>query len=249
MSSTPRTAVILDSQPLWLAALEKVLERTGVEVVCKTISAAEALVAVSESQPDLFLAELDDFDDGPDGLDTLRNAREVAPDLRIIALSSNRDVSRVNEALDAGAVAYVVKTAHLDDMASVVRQVFDHSIFIAPAHIVGGATQPRPRRSDDAGLTRREVEILRFVSEGHSNADLAKMLWVTEQTVKFHLGRIYRKLGVKNRTEAGRWAQIHGLLDAPVEAEPFGSFGYPRAIQSRKRSAPQHQTEPVIRAT
>ena len=64
------------------------------------------------------------------------------------------------------------------------------------------------------GLTRREVEILQLVSEGHSNAQLARMLWVTEQTVKFHLSNIYRKLDVANRTEAARWAQLHGLLDA-----------------------------------
>ena len=55
-----------------------------------------------------------------------------------------------------------------------------------------------------------------LVAEGHSNAELAKMLWVTEQTVKFHLSNIYRKLDVSNRTEAGRWAQLHGLL---AEAE------------------------------
>jgi DNA-binding CsgD family transcriptional regulator len=51
------------------------------------------------------------------------------------------------------------------------------------------------------------------VADGHSNAQLARMLWVTEQTVKFHLSNIYRKLDVANRTEASRWAQLHGLLD------------------------------------
>ena len=63
------------------------------------------------------------------------------------------------------------------------------------------------------GLTRRELEILKLVAEGHSNANLARMLWVTEQTVKFHLSNVYRKLEVTNRTEASRWAQVHGLLD------------------------------------
>jgi DNA-binding CsgD family transcriptional regulator len=63
-------------------------------------------------------------------------------------------------------------------------------------------------------LTRRELEILRLVADGHSNAQLARMLWVTEQTVKFHLSNIYRKLDVANRTEASRWAQLNGVLDA-----------------------------------
>jgi DNA-binding CsgD family transcriptional regulator len=68
-------------------------------------------------------------------------------------------------------------------------------------------------------LTRRELEILQLVAEGHSNTQLAKMLWVTEQTVKFHLSNVYRKLDVANRTEASRWAQLHGLLSTPAKHE------------------------------
>jgi DNA-binding CsgD family transcriptional regulator len=81
-------------------------------------------------------------------------------------------------------------------------------------------TAPRPKDIEPAAdLTRRELEILRLVAEGHSNAGLAKMLWVTEQTVKFHLSNIYRKLNVANRTEASRWAQLNGILsDGPAQA-------------------------------
>ena len=60
-------------------------------------------------------------------------------------------------------------------------------------------------------LTRRELEILQLVAEGHSNAQVGRMLWVTEQTVKFHLSNIYRKLDVSNRTAASRWAHEHGV--------------------------------------
>ena len=69
-----------------------------------------------------------------------------------------------------------------------------------------------------AALTKRELEILQLVAEGHSNSQLARILWVTEQTVKFHLSNIYRKLDVANRTEASRWAQLHGLLDTSAHA-------------------------------
>jgi len=69
---------------------------------------------------------------------------------------------------------------------------------------------PAPR------LTRREREILRLVGEGHSNLQLAQLLCVTEQTVKFHLSNVYRKLEVSNRTGASRWAQVHGLLERRV---------------------------------
>jgi DNA-binding CsgD family transcriptional regulator len=67
-------------------------------------------------------------------------------------------------------------------------------------------------------LTRRELEILQLVGEGRSNAQVGRMLWVTEQTVKFHLSNIYRKLDVSNRTEASRWAQVRNLLPSPAAA-------------------------------
>ena len=110
----------------------------------------------------------------------------------------------------------MIKTAHPDDLASAIRQAFEHSVYLAGARPVHTAA-PKPQPGDDSrGLTRRELEILQLVAEGHSNAQLAKMLWVTEQTVKFHLSNIYRKLDVANRTEASRWAQVRGLLPAPA---------------------------------
>ena len=69
-------------------------------------------------------------------------------------------------------------------------------------------------------LTRRELEILQLVAEGHSNAQVGRLLWVTEQTVKFHLSNIYRKLDVSNRTEASRWAQVRNLLPPAGSREP-----------------------------
>jgi DNA-binding CsgD family transcriptional regulator len=111
--------------------------------------------------------------------------------------------------------------------------VFDHSIYFAyssPARVNGNVAEigvvsvngdaPHPTAPGERhGLTRRELEILRLVSEGHSNAELARQLWVTEQTIKFHLSNIYRKLDVANRTEASRWAQLNGLLQPRPVAE------------------------------
>ena len=82
-----------------------------------------------------------------------------------------------------------------------------------------GLARPTPAQTEPAAheLTRRELEILRLVADGSSNGQLAKKLWVTEQTVKFHLSNIYRKLEVANRTEASRWAHLNGLLTSPQE--------------------------------
>jgi len=210
MSTDRRTAVALDPYPLWLDAVGGVLARTGVELAARTTRPEDALDAIGEQRPELFITELLATDSPLDGLQCVEQAAQVAPDIKTIVLSAERDPARINDALDAGAVAYVVKTAHPDDLAAVVRQVFDHSIYLPPLR-TGTPTSGSLRV--DPGLTRRELEILRLVSEGHSNGELARLLWVTEQTVKFHLSNVYRKLGVSNRTEAARWAQLHGYIE------------------------------------
>jgi DNA-binding NarL/FixJ family response regulator len=223
-AASAQTAVLLDEHPLWLDAVETVLHRLGVQVVGKATSPKEALAMVEEAQPDLLVAELPDSDGSIGGASLLVRARQLVPQLRAIVLSAHAHSEHIDSALQAGAAAYVVKTAHAEDFASAVRQSFDPSVFLAKTQ---AAPAPEPVRSvedDSAGLTRREREILRLVAEGHSNAQLAKMLWVTEQTVKFHLSNIYRKLDVANRTEASRWAQLHGLL-ADTSAQALVATG------------------------
>jgi DNA-binding NarL/FixJ family response regulator len=212
-------AVLLDPHPIWLDAVELVLNRVGVEVIGKTTSGTEAGSLVEEKQPDLLTVEIDPLPGEPGGFEVLRRARSSVEHLRAIVLSTHHDSSHVDSALAAGASAYVVKTAHPDDVASAVRQAFDHSVFMsvaAPAPTSTAADAPVPVERP-GGLTRRELEILKVAAEGHSNAQLARMLWVTEQTVKFHLSNIYRTLDVANRTEASRWAQRNGLLGDEVE--------------------------------
>jgi DNA-binding NarL/FixJ family response regulator len=207
-------AVLLDPHPIWLDAVELVLNRVGVDVVGKTTSGAEAVRLIVQHRPDLLTVEIDPLPGELNGLEVLRQGRTSVEDLRAIILSSHHDPAHIDSALAAGAAAYVVKTAHPDDVASAVRQAFEHSVFMpgAQQQTVGVPEEKPTRRERPGGLTRRELEILKLVAEGHSNSTLARMLWVTEQTVKFHLSNIYRKLDVTNRTEASRWAQLNGVL-------------------------------------
>jgi DNA-binding NarL/FixJ family response regulator len=145
-----------------------------------------------------------------DGIALVRESLLRVPDMEAIVLSMYDDAEHVEASFNAGASAYVLKSTHPDDLKSAIRQAFEPSVYFAS----DGRWSEKPLKSvDEFGLTRRELEILQLVAEGDSNAQLAKMLWITEQTVKFHLSNIYRKLGVSNRTEAARWAQLHGLLD------------------------------------
>jgi DNA-binding NarL/FixJ family response regulator len=208
-----KTAVILDRHPLWLDALERLLDRLGVSVVGRTTSTAAALELVEEARPRVFIAEYDALEQSEYGLTALRRATAGNPNVHSIVLSTADEPEEIEAAFAAGASVYCVKTAEPEDLASAIRQAFQSSIYYAGlrARVLEPAAAPTPSLVAP-GLTKREVEILRLVAEGHSNSQLAKMLWVTEQTVKFHLSNIYRKLDVANRTEASRWAQLHGLL-------------------------------------
>jgi DNA-binding NarL/FixJ family response regulator len=213
--SPEQVGVICDSHPMWLDAVEQVLRRISIHVVGKTTSTAKALALVEEHRPDLLITELESADGQLSGLTLIERARASVPAMRPIVLSMHQEAQTIDAALAAGASAYVVKTAHPEDLASAVRQAFSHSIYLAGRRTLAATPRVETPALLDEGrsLTRRETEILRLVAEGHSNAQLARMLWVTEQTVKFHLSNIYRKLDVANRTEASRWAQLNGLLE------------------------------------
>ena len=206
-SNHHRTAVLLDPHPLWLDALESILGSIDVTVVGRTTSPEDALELVEERQPDILICETETLSGGMSGSALIRACPE-------------HDHLDIDAAFDAGALAYAVKTAHPDDVAATVRQTFDHTIFLAKSATTNGSVPSSlppvaaGEGDENVALTRREREILALVAEGHSNRELARMLWVTEQTVKFHLSNIYRKLDVANRTEASRWAHRHGIVGA-----------------------------------
>ncbi|MBM2823192.1 MAG: response regulator receiver protein [Thermoleophilia bacterium] len=217
--SNSRTAILLDAHPLWAEAVEAVLRRVGVDIVGKATTGNEALSLVRRMRPDLLVTDIGAGDGDRAGLTCLREARQHMPELRAVVLSMSEDSNEIDAALQAGASAYVLKSAHPDDLASAVRQAFAHSVYFARTASVrnGHSLLQGMESADRAELTKREREILQLAAEGHSNAQLAQMLWVTEQTVKFHLSNVYRKLNVSNRTEAARWAQLHGLVPTPGE--------------------------------
>ena len=188
MGPQRRTAVLLDHHPLWLEAVEAVLLRSGFEILGRTGDPVEALEFLEEHRPDIYVVEVESVD-GELDLGRVRDAVRTAPGTKVLVLSALCGSSIVDETLDAGAAAYVIKTAHPDDLTAAIRQTFEHSVYLA-----GNRRVAEPRRlpvEEVSDLTRRELEILKLVAEGHSNAGLARMLWVTEQTVKFHLSNIY----------------------------------------------------------
>jgi DNA-binding NarL/FixJ family response regulator len=215
-----QTAVILDKHPLWLEAVEQVLARVDVEVVGKATTPTRALELVDALTPELFVTGVHMGEGEMDGITCISRARERSPELRAVVLSSETSTDYIDRALEVGAVAYVFKSAYPDDLASAIRQVFGNSVYFVGTR-QGTATRHQAVTRPETDLTKRELEILQLVAEGYTNANLAKQLWVTEQTIKFHLSNVYRKLDVSNRTEAARWAQVHGLLGEPTSGSPL----------------------------
>jgi DNA-binding NarL/FixJ family response regulator len=188
-----------------------VLTAIDVSVSAAATSVDEAVKLVEERRPSLFVVGIDNEQTSADDLQSIHRAREKVADLRVVVWSTVDDPRAVNAAFAAGAAGYVLKTARPDDLTVAIRQVFERSIYLAKEWPLPDQARQTGSQSTAVMLTPREREILQLVAEGYSNAQLARMLWVSLETIKFHLSNIYEKLEVSNRTEATRWAHIHGV--------------------------------------
>jgi DNA-binding NarL/FixJ family response regulator len=178
----------------------------GLSILGKLDGRTSVAHAIATQRPDVVL--VDEMQNPQDALERVRECRRAAPRTSILLLTMQMDDERVAQAIDAGVDACLSKATHLPTIGVLIREIADHNIISAvpaPARKVNfsGAAED---------LTKREREILLFVADGMTNAQIGRELWVTEQTVKFHLSNIYRKLGVSNRTEASRFAHVNGLV-------------------------------------
>jgi DNA-binding NarL/FixJ family response regulator len=209
--TVPVRVVIADDHRLILDGIRRALESDGgFEIVGETQTGTQVLPLVSQTRPDLVV--LDVRMPQMDGLACLDEIRRRFPDVKVVMLSASTSAELVDAALRRGASAYVVKSVDPADLPSTLRQVVSGTVFST----VGAQELTETASARAAGLTDRETAILKAAARGLSNDAIAKELWVTQQTVKFHLTNIYRKLGVKNRTEATRIAYQQGLVDSPL---------------------------------
>ncbi len=206
--------VIADDHRLMLDGIRRALEADGgFEVVGETQDGTHVLSLVSSTKPDLVL--LDVRMPHMDGLACLDEIHKRFPTIKVVMLSASTSQDLIDAALRRGASAYISKSVDPTDLPSTLRQAIEGNVFSAPPLIEGAESTG----AKAAGLTDRETSILKALARGMSNDEIAKELWITQQTVKFHLTNIYRKLEVKNRTEATRLAYQHGLVESPLYGE------------------------------
>ena len=159
--------------------------------------------ALTELRPDVVL--VDDMQETENALARLREIAEDAPEAKSLLLTLRMEAEWLDQVFEAGAQAVVSKTVHPVSLGTLLREISHGNV------VHRYEKRPVAVTEEDCPLTDRELEILELVSEGQTNGRIARELWVTEQTVKFHLSNTYRKLGVANRTEASRYAHLHNL--------------------------------------
>jgi DNA-binding NarL/FixJ family response regulator len=203
--------LIVDDHGLMLAAIRLALQdEPDIEIVGEAKAGSQVLPLVNQTSPDVVL--LDICMPGMDGLRCLELLRQRYPAVKVVILSAADEPQVIEAALQRGAAAYVLKHVDPRDLASAVRQAVEGAVLQAV-----GALANRPNEfGRGLGLTERELSILEHLAAGLSNKQIAKELWLAEQTVKFHLTNIYRKLEVSSRTEAIRCAHRHGLVPSPL---------------------------------
>jgi DNA-binding NarL/FixJ family response regulator len=200
---------VADDHRLMLAAVRRALaEAEDFEIVGEISVGSRVLPAVRETNPDVVL--LDMRMPELDGLTCLARLRKHDPTIAVVILSSYSDEAHIEAAREAGALGYIVKTIEPVDLPAVLRAALSGEPFA-----VWGEELPQGDGSKGAlDLSERETVVLEAVARGLSNQEIGRELWISEQTVKFHLRNLYRKLGVSSRTEAARYAYRSGLLPA-----------------------------------
>jgi DNA-binding NarL/FixJ family response regulator len=206
--------LLADDQALFVESLRTVIERTteDIEVVGIARDGAEAVVLAGERRPDLVL--MDDRMPTMDGVEATRRIRAAFPETRIMMLTTFEDDEYVKEALERGAVGYLLKDIPPAELVSAIRAVAGGAFLIAPSVarslIKRAYLRPEPPAEEPEWLramSRRELEILELVARGFSNKEISSTISIAEQTVRNHISAIYYKMGVSDRSQAARLAK------------------------------------------
>jgi DNA-binding NarL/FixJ family response regulator len=203
--------LLADDQLVTLEGVRIVLESSDdISVVGQACTAEELCPMVARTRPDVVLIDPQVY--GDDEFGCIRAIQAQHREAKVVFFSVRSNIHHVQASLEAGAAAYIIKTIHPLDLVGALRQTLQRTVF-----------HPRLseafKRENGHGeeLTARERQILTAVARGLSNKAISEELWVTEQTVKFHLTNVYRKLGVPSRTAAVRYAHEHGLVSVERE--------------------------------
>jgi DNA-binding NarL/FixJ family response regulator len=203
--------VLVDDHPMMRAGVRTVLEKTpDLSVVGEASSGEQALSVLRTAGANVVLLDIGLPD--IDGIELLAGIHDVCAGAKVIMLSCQTDEASVRMAIDGGACGYLTKVTSPRDIVEAVRSVRGGQVAISPdvaAHLISAIRDQR--RTGEPTLTAREREVWRAMAHGLSNAEIARSLYLSEHTVKFHVHNLLGKLGLKSRGEAICAAHRRGM--------------------------------------
>ena len=198
--------LLVDDHRLVRAGLAALLAGTqDIEVVGEASDGQQAVELATRLKPDVVLMDLS----MPvlDGVAATRHIVAASPATHVVVLTSFADHHRVTDAVAAGAVGYLLKDCNPRDVVTAVRSAAGGNAPIDPR--VARALLPAPAHRRDDALSAREEQVLRLLAQGMANKQIGRALGISERTVKVHVGNVFRRLGVADRTSAALWARDH----------------------------------------
>jgi DNA-binding NarL/FixJ family response regulator len=220
--------LLVDDQDLVRAGLRGVLrEQFGFEIAGECADGTEVLAAVADCEPDIVLMDVR----MPllDGVAATRRLRAERPSMPVLALTTFDDDAALAGMLRAGAAGFVLKEIPGEELHRAVRIVAEGGAWLDPVvtsrvlavYRTAPAAPPAPPRTLDL-LTSREREVLSLIGQGHTNAEIARQLFVGEGTVKTHINHVFTKLSLRDRAAAIIFAYDHNLIDRDPRTPPGG---------------------------
>jgi DNA-binding NarL/FixJ family response regulator len=207
-------AVVVDDHAVVRSGIKLLLDREGdIEVVGEAGTAKDAIFRARSLKPDVIL--LDVVMPGQSGIEVLPTLLKESPETKVLVLSMQDDPSYVREAFAAGASGYVLKEAVDEEVVAAVREIAGGRKYVHPAlgaRMVAAEAQERAAAEADP-LSDREREVLRLLALGHTNQEIAKMLYISVRTAETHRSHIMQKLRLETRAELVRYALSRGLLE------------------------------------
>jgi two-component system, NarL family, response regulator NreC len=206
--------LIVDDHAVVRSGLRRVLEaEADLEVVAEAGNMREAVFEARSCKPDVIL--MDVVMPGASGIEATPAVLQEAPEARVLVLSMQDDPQYVREAFAAGATGYVLKEAADTELVAAIREVAAGKQYVHPAlgaRMVASDAEER-RRAEEDPLSDREREVLRLLALGHTNQEIARMLYISVRTAETHRAHIMQKLRLTTRAELVRYALDHGLLE------------------------------------
>jgi DNA-binding NarL/FixJ family response regulator len=200
-----RLLIVADSSVVAQTVRLALRQTVGFQIVGFVEGSVPITERVHELDPEIVVVDVTEEPEAD--YPRLKELRELLPAAKLVFLTLNMDEDALAKVFDSGADAVISKLVHPVSLATLLREISRDFVAHNPRRF-------KEKKSVDCPLTDRELQMLRLVAQGYTNNRIARELWVTEQTVKFHLSNTYRKLGVANRTEASRYAHLNDLLQA-----------------------------------